>query len=229
MQFGKSFATAITVFVAITGPISANAELLDRGNGMIYDTVSNITWLQDANLASQDNFGVAGINASGAMNWDTAKKWIAAINTFNNGRGYKGYNDWRLTIAAPAGTKLDCSPPPAPPAPIVVHNENVAGYEKTSVNSELSRMYYRNLGNKGAFRDNSNVLQAESGIRNSGPFVNLQSYSYWTETLCPPFPFAWYFNTRTGFQHFQPTSSHLYVWPVRSGDVSRISDVGTTR
>lgn len=28
---------------------SANAALVDRGGGLIYDTILNVTWLQDAN------------------------------------------------------------------------------------------------------------------------------------------------------------------------------------
>ena len=31
--------------------LSANAALYDRGNGLIYDDVLDITWLQDANYA----------------------------------------------------------------------------------------------------------------------------------------------------------------------------------
>ena len=31
--------------------LPAGATLIDRGGGLIYDTVLNITWLQDANYA----------------------------------------------------------------------------------------------------------------------------------------------------------------------------------
>ena len=32
--------------------LSANAALYDRGNGLIYDDILDITWLQDANYAA---------------------------------------------------------------------------------------------------------------------------------------------------------------------------------
>jgi len=34
---------------------TSQAVLIDRGGGLIYDTVLNITWLQDASLASSEN------------------------------------------------------------------------------------------------------------------------------------------------------------------------------
>ena len=52
------------------------AELFDRGGGLIYDDVLDITWLQDANLA-------------GPMNW---ADWLAWADELN----YGGYDDWRL-------------------------------------------------------------------------------------------------------------------------------------
>jgi len=54
-----------------------HAALIDRGNGLIYDTDLDITWLQDANYTVT------------AMTWDGAMAWA---NTFV----YQGYSDWRL-------------------------------------------------------------------------------------------------------------------------------------
>ena len=36
--------------------LSANAALYDRGNGLIYDDVLDITWLQDANHAKTSGY-----------------------------------------------------------------------------------------------------------------------------------------------------------------------------
>lgn len=79
----------------------ANANLIDYGSGMIYDTDLNITWLQDANLAASNTFGVSGIDPGGTMNWNTAQDWIAAMNTAN----YLGYSGWRLPTTP--GTSFD--------------------------------------------------------------------------------------------------------------------------
>jgi hypothetical protein len=42
----------------------ANAALHDRGNGMIYDSDQDITWLQDANYAM-----TSGHDDDGRLNW----------------------------------------------------------------------------------------------------------------------------------------------------------------
>ena len=46
MKFTKSWAVAATV-LALAG--SAQAALIDRDGGMIYDTTRNITWLANMN------------------------------------------------------------------------------------------------------------------------------------------------------------------------------------
>lgn len=38
----------------------AQAALWDRGNGMIYDDVLNVTWLQDANYAKTSGYHATG-------------------------------------------------------------------------------------------------------------------------------------------------------------------------
>ncbi len=62
----------------------AQATLWDRGGGLIYDDVLNITWMQDANYAGE------------RMIWDDAMTWASNLV-------YQGYDDWRLptTIAGP--------------------------------------------------------------------------------------------------------------------------------
>lgn len=41
--------------------------LYDRGNGMIYDDLSNVAWLQDANYAHS-----SGYDSDGLMTWNEA-------------------------------------------------------------------------------------------------------------------------------------------------------------
>ncbi len=78
-------ATLIFVFTSI-----AKAELLDRGNGLVYDDVMDITWLQNANYA--------GIT----MTWIEASKWAEDLN-------YNGYVDWRLPESDPSCISYDCT------------------------------------------------------------------------------------------------------------------------
>ncbi|NOT84216.1 MAG: DUF1566 domain-containing protein [Methylococcaceae bacterium] len=63
---------------------TAEANLIDRGNGMIYDQDLNVTWLADVNYAK-----TSGYDADGAMDWQTANTWAADLT-------YGGYSDWRL-------------------------------------------------------------------------------------------------------------------------------------
>ena len=87
---------------------TVRAELIDRGNGLIYDTVLDITWLQDANYASTSGYDCCDIvggcdgdaycevdstcdedfNPS-KMTWAQAVKWADQLN-------YQGFDDWRL-------------------------------------------------------------------------------------------------------------------------------------
>ncbi len=64
----------------------AQATLLDRGGGLIYDDVLNITWLQDSNYAQ-----TSGFDADGRMNWSDANTWAAGLSYFDS------YNQRRRT------------------------------------------------------------------------------------------------------------------------------------
>jgi hypothetical protein len=69
---------------------SSQATLIDRGGGLIYDDVLNITWLQDANYAK-----TSGYDSDGLMNWVDAMTWATNLS-------YGGYNDWRLPTLHPS-------------------------------------------------------------------------------------------------------------------------------
>lgn len=71
----------VTVF-GISG--ISNAILIDRGGGLIYDNVLDITWLQDANYAE-----TSGYDSDGRLSWYEAVDWA-------DGLTFGGYDDWRL-------------------------------------------------------------------------------------------------------------------------------------
>ena len=52
----KLIAACVLVLSASTG---AHASLIDRGNGLLYDNVLNVTWLQDANYAHTSGYAGA--------------------------------------------------------------------------------------------------------------------------------------------------------------------------
>lgn len=115
--------STVSMFVGLS--VSARGDLIDRGNGLIYETDLNITWLQNANLAATQTFGVSGISSTGEMTGETADAWIAAMNAAD----YKGFNDWR----APIGNANQCL------------GENCVPF--TRFGSELANLYYTELGN----------------------------------------------------------------------------------
>ncbi|MDI6764623.1 MAG: DUF1566 domain-containing protein [Thermodesulfobacteriota bacterium] len=172
-----------------------HATLWDRGGGLIYDDVLNITWLQDANYAQ-----TSGYDANGRMTWDAARTWAESLV-------YGGYSDWRLpsTVDGPYEWGYDGS--------------NTAGYNITT--SEMGYMYYVNLGNLGYYATDGTNPQLGWGLSNTGPFTNLQPFIYWSGTEYSAYPLlAWVFGFDFGGQGYDGKGDDVYAWAVRPGDVS---------
>jgi hypothetical protein len=72
-------AVVLLAFVSIG---AAQAALVDRGGGFIYDDVLNITWTQDANLATWDS-------------WDNQITWADSLSLYDSVRDVT-WTDWRL-------------------------------------------------------------------------------------------------------------------------------------
>lgn len=60
------------------------ASLFDRGNGLIYDDFFNITWIQNANYATD-----LGLGVNGRLTWSEANGFVSRLD-------YAGFTDWRL-------------------------------------------------------------------------------------------------------------------------------------
>ncbi|MDD5113014.1 MAG: PEP-CTERM sorting domain-containing protein [Methylobacter sp.] len=87
------FKQTATVALLATGLVfgsTAQAALIDRGSGLIYDDILNITWLQDANYSK-----TSGYSGTGLMDWFTAKTWAANLVYHDSVRNVD-YSDWRL-------------------------------------------------------------------------------------------------------------------------------------
>lgn len=128
----------IAAALAIAGLLvsgAAQATLLDRGGGLIYDDVLDVTWLQDANYAK-----TSGFDADGRLNWSAANAWAAGLSYFDSVRSVT-YSDWRLPFVTDTGSSgcnyafsgTDCG-------------YNVQTASGGTVYSELAYMYYVNLG-----------------------------------------------------------------------------------
>jgi hypothetical protein len=222
----KHLILALISGLAISG--SAQAILIDRGGGLIYDDVLNVTWLQDANYAK-----TSGYDADGRMNWSAANTWAANLV-------FGGYDDWRLP------TMIDTDGPD----PDALGNDgcnlaysggtdcgyNVQTVSGSTVYSEMAHMYYNNLGLKGYFSP-TDTYQSDFGIFGNGTYNgtnrssfgqkdvglidNLQAYVYWSGLeYAPSANYAWRFYTRLGYQIADGKLSELNAWAVRTGDVA---------
>ncbi|SPD75269.1 exported hypothetical protein [uncultured Desulfobacterium sp.] len=87
----KVFALLSGVFLLFGIVYGANAALIDRGNGLIYDSNQNITWLQDANYAKTSGYGIDGMMYWNDSRWPSlsAVPWVDQLE-------YGDHDDWRL-------------------------------------------------------------------------------------------------------------------------------------
>jgi hypothetical protein len=210
----KSVALALATAGLLCGGM-AQAALNDRGGGMLYDDVLNVTWLQDANYAK-----TTGYDADGAMTWSAAKTWA-------DGLVFGGYSDWRLAANTPVGADWKYSKSNAGTTDV--------GYNITSPRSELSYMYYVNLGLKGYYSP-AGDFQPDFGVFSNGTYSrsqndvglvkNLQSTTYWSGTAYAlnPTSSAWFFFTRRGNQDFDAQFAEYSAWAVRDGDVAAVPE-----
>jgi hypothetical protein len=201
----KSFLLRLVACLFVVSS-SSHAALYDRGNGLIYDDVLDITWMQDANYAQTSGYAAAnavgGLNsgstnlqADGRMGWDAAITWADQLK-------YGGYGDWRLASSGSAPTET---------------------YSAVEEDDELSHMFYNNLGNT-AFTSILNNVSFTDATLGGGTesFLNVQDYSYWYAEEDTP-TYTWAFSTEDGGKYYgYGKGSSLYSWAVRAGDVSTV-------
>lgn len=195
-------------------------------NGQVYDNGLNIYWLQDANVFktlcnANDPLAMEFIPVSvpsaadicihnGFMTWDDAEAWIARLNANN----YLGHNDWRQWVVPNPTNDPSCS----------YQNLDAAGTDSgyNCTGSELGHLFNITLGNPND-GDGSNcsdppVTEPDHCLQNTGPFNNLEPFSYWSGTEFALYPnLVWNFATHNGSQapNIKPVLGR--VWPVRPG------------
>jgi hypothetical protein len=116
----------VFLVVLVNFSVPANAALIDRGTGMIYDTDQGITFLQDANYAATEPTFFNSLTYDpaivievgvGRMVWTDAMAWADQLE-------YGGFSNWRL----PSALEPDGSSP------------NIG--EPISTTNELAYLYY---------------------------------------------------------------------------------------
>jgi hypothetical protein len=182
-----------------TPPASGSHLQANPGGATVYDPIAQVTWLADANLPARQTFGIAEINRDGAMDHETAVRWVDALNHADGGHGYLGYTGWDLPETGPPDASCSL--------------KGTTGFGCTG--SAMGSLFYRQLG----LRPGESVIEPSEA--HAGPFYNLQPYLYWActgqsassacETNGPGDGFEWNFSFGNGFQGTNLVGNELYV------------------
>ncbi|OQW72530.1 MAG: hypothetical protein BVN35_14025 [Proteobacteria bacterium ST_bin11] len=203
--------TALNAQAALTSYYTAVGNI-----PVVYSSVSNVTWTQDANLFktlydannnlvnlitivtpsySDPSWGLQVIgDVGGAVDdFDTSTGRLSwwggiAFTNYLNSINYAGSNQWRL-----------------PTSNAIFNYNGTAG-------NELGQLFYRELGGRAGYT-----------IPNTANFTNEQAYVYWSDTEYATDPFiAWYFDTTNGYQDHDFKHRQVYAWAVSPGRVSAV-------
>jgi hypothetical protein len=216
----KQISIGILLSVLAFNTHAALTSYTGAGNaGLVYSSVSDVTWTQDANLFKTlydaDNtlisriaditptysdpvHGLQIIDATdfnvenGRMSWWGAIAWTSYLNNIK----YGGSNQWRLSTSN------------------AVMNNALVNYIGLEGN-ELGQLFYDELA--GTYLNS---------IPDTSFFNNEQSFFYWTGTEFPLNKdndgWAFYFGTNLGYQNFGYKPFLLHVWPMSPGQVPAV-------
>ena len=178
--------------LAFVSATTAQASLVDRGGGLIYDTDLNITWLSNANYAM-----TSGYDTDGLMTWNDAMTWAGNLS-------YGGYTDWRLpTTLQPDAT---CS---------IQNGGDSYGFNCTG--SEMGHLFYNELGGVAA----QDIATTHNTNYDLFANVQSFGYWSGTE-YAPVTVNAWHFYFGNSYQGTGSKSTSYYAWAVRPGDVAAV-------
>ncbi len=192
---------------------TAQAQLFNRGGGLIYDSVQNVTWLADANYAK-----TSGFDSDGAMNWQDATAWTEGLVYHDTVRNVS-YDNWRLPSIHDLGS----------PGCNSGYSGTDCGYNVDTQSSEIAHLFYVSLGNK-AFVDSNGQVQSDYGLfddpnnpNDESLFANFQDSFYWlADSHANSTGDAWRFKLTNGLQDYGKKSFLLYSLVVRDGDVAAV-------
>jgi hypothetical protein len=179
-----------------------------------YDTVLDITWAADADISGRDT-------------WDNQLAWAAGLTL-------GGVSGWRLPTLSPIdGSTFDTASSNNATtdfgaAPTTTDGADGGWRDDSNMPvSEMGHMHYVTLGNLGYCTPDdadpsSCVVQPGYGLTNTGPFSDLQSFVYFSDTkfdLPNDVNLVWIFHFGLGLQYDDLYDDDNYAWAVRSGDV----------
>jgi hypothetical protein len=184
-----------TMALAISGV--ANAALVNKGNGLIYDTDLNITWYDStytSNVWTDAVDWAAGLTAGGVTGWRLPSTVDGTLHWGYNGTTTSGYNITTSEMGHLFYTELG----------------NKGEYDVTG---NVSQCFYDGDG--------------EIIPQNTGPFTDLQLGDIWSPALywsgtqfSQNTDGAWAFSTSYGYQESDAkTNEGYYAMAVHAGEV----------
>ncbi len=223
LEAGKIFALRVVLLLcALGGPGRlALAQLIPSADGQtVYDGHLHARWLADFNLAARPAgvviasvAGITTITPGGSMDYETAVKWVNALNTLEliGGVGYMGHTTWTLptTPTLPSATDPSCTS-------FNALGGGSFGYGCTG--SDFGSLYNLKIS-LGLQYPNTAV---PIPVMWNWPFRNFQPYLYWTNTAVPPPNQDDGFNTfsfNTGWGGSNVDVHYMYAEPFIKGKV----------
>jgi hypothetical protein len=172
---------------------------VNPGGQTVYDPITNVTWLANANLAAANSFGLPlcttptspalCVAQDGAMTWASTVQYLTNMNS----AAYLGQAQWQ----APA---IDAGCP---------------GFNCTGAQNPMGNLFYSQLG----FSQGMSAVSTPNIA--VGPFHNMQPYLYWScvaaaiqnacETAGPAANFEESYSFGSGFQGTDLLANNLYV------------------
>ncbi len=188
---------------------SSNGLTPVQWGAVVYDSKQGLCWLADANLAGDPEVrarvplaslnpdgSTPVINPDGTMDYETARNWVNALNSYDNGKGWLGHHDWQLPTTAQ--DDRSCS----------AHNWGNFGVSCTG--SALGHLYNVGLGRT---YPNSVVSRFFSMVR---PLFNVQPGLYWTaKPGSQGSQYTFSFNTGASFEN-TTKYNYFHVLPMTS-------------
>ncbi len=215
MSFISQLSLAIVLFIVSN---NASAMLIDRGGGLIYDDVQDITWLADFNPSKT-------LGENPGYYWDEAVTFVDNYSYYDSVRNTT-WEDWRL----PTLNRLDPSCDTVGNFPSPDSTPFSIGYNCAL--SELSHLFYQDLGGEpdSALHDTGNLTTI--ALFNNMPDTLLggdNTYLFWTgvdhyvdSTIYAEEDrdIAFAYNMSLGDQFFFPKNKlKMTAMAVRDGDV----------
>jgi len=230
----RKITVILTMLLGLTVSGNARATLFDRGSGLIFDDVLNITWLQDASFVATEiseqraleiiaevgsidghtlveadfRFGLT----QDRTNWWGAMAWAEALT-------FGGFDDWRLPKMGNDNDNTsvaDCT---------IVSEVDCRG-------NEYAYMFYQNLGGTGKSVETGGLFPPTpiTGDVSVGTvdLLNILELAYWSSTKRESQTGAWAFNFfRVEQVGANKDGNYTYAWAVRDGDIAPIPEPST--